>query len=440
MPLTPSGSEIQQIPDSGVVDNAAITQMNTSAALEDLRQAYRQGLVTSEQLTQLFTPAKLQQSNEEIQSSKARTSLLPAQTALAQNKIAADNALIQPRMQAELGDINSKIELQPGNLQIAKAGQSGAIPEAEFSAGEMKTDPTGSLTETRKNFQALHLGGLMRTSTGEPDYEGMAAANNRLAMLRTGSIILPTQQAALDELKKRSPEDYAKAFNTDGSIKTAPELAQILANSKPAMNPAETQSASSAVIGADTGLKNIQQARGILAKDPGSVGPGFKQGSAPGQAIAKYGAMFGVGNSTERFDNQKRLNTVLSQGILESIRSLRGTGAIRNTEIEQIEKGQPQPDSSISQWTNWLQQSQDLLERAQRAQKLALPTNVNQAIQPQSNSITNRLQNGETIQQPTAGANAAAGLPKVMSQSDYDALKPGERYTFNGEVRVKAAQ
>lgn len=436
-----AGGGTQQIPDSGI-DNQAITAYNTTPALEELRQAVQKGLVSAEQMQQLFNnsvqqPAKIQQANEEIQASKARTSLIPAQTDLAASKISAENALIQPRTQAELGDINSKIELQPGNLQIAKAGQSGAIPEAEFASNEAKQDPTGSLTETRKNFQALHLGGLMRNPDGTPDYEGMAAANERLAQLRMGQIILPTQSEIVKQMADRSPEDQAKMYDPQtGALKPTAELAKVLANSKPKLNAAEVQSGTSAVIGADAGLANIERARGILKEDPGAVGPKYNQGSKIGTLGAQALAMAGNDKATKRFDNQKNLNVTLAQGILDSIRSLRGTGAIRNTEIAAIERGQPQPDSSVQQWTTWLNQSEDLLQRAQRAQKLSLPSPVNQAITPRTPAAIQDEPPAPAIQ----SKEETSGAKTVTTQADYEALPVGSTYIFNGQTRVKTAQ
>jgi len=427
MPLTPGGGTLQ-IPENQVVDNAAIQAINTTPALQRLQDAFSKGLVTAGQMQQLFSnaaeqPKKNQLNNEEIQASKARQTLIPAQTELAGNKLGVENSLIQPRGQAELGA-----------LDITKAGQGGVLPETEFTASEAKKDPTGSLQEIRKNFQALHLGNILRLPNNTPDYEAMGAANERLSQLRMGQIILPTQKEILDQLKERSPEDAAQAYDAKGNLKSTAELADILKNSKPKLSAAEVQSGTSAVIGADAGLANIERARGILKADPESVGPKWSQGSKIGQLGAQGLAMIGNEKATKRFDNQKNLNVTLAQGILDSIRSLRGTGAIRNTEIAAIERGQPQPDSSVSQWTNWLNQSEDLLQRAQRAQKLGLGPQTKAAIAPNAAAIHDEPAAGP-IEAPAA--TATANLKTVTSQADYDAIPVGGSYIFNGKTYPK---
>jgi len=428
VPLTPGGGALQ-IPENSTVDNAAIQAINTTPALQQLHEAFQKGLVTAAQMQQLFStaaeqPKKNQLNNEEIQASKARASLIPAQTELTANKLNVENSLIQPRANVERGA-----------LGITEAGQGGILPETEFTASEAKQDPTGSLQETRKNFQALHLGNILRQPDGTPDYEAMGAANERLAQLRMGQIILPTQKEILDQLKERSPEDSAQAYDAQGNLKPTAELAKILANSKPKLNAAEVQSSTSAVIGADAGLSNIERARGILKSDPNAVGPKWTQGSKVGSLLAQGKALIGNEAATKRFDNQKNLNVTLAQGILDSIRSLRGTGAIRNTEIQAIERGQPQPDSSVSQWTNWLNQSENLLQRAQRAQKLGLGPQTNAAIQP---TIHDEPAAGPIEPNAPAPVTAPAGnLKTVSTQEDYDAIPVGGSYIFNNKVYPK---
>lgn len=463
MPAFPTGPDIQSIPDNPTIDNVSINAAVTapSAALQQLIQAYQKGTVSYEQMMDVFNsaskrPEQAQVANENIQASKARQSLIPAQTNLAANKISADNSLIQPATTAKLGEIgnitalqpgqlalakgenqkaigsvNNDIALQPGQLDLAKAGQGAAIPEAQFAAAEVKQDPTGSLTETRKNFQALHLGNILRNGDGTPDYEGMGAANERLAQLRMGQVILPTQKEILDQLAKRSPEDAAKAYDAKGNLRPTAELAKILAESKPAMTPADTQSGTATVLGSESGLASITKARELLKDNPDVVGPRWDQGSLPGRVGAQLLAMKGNKDAAKKYDAQKQLQVTLAGGILDSIRSLRGLGAIRNTEIVQIEQKQPTMDSSAAQWNAWLTQSEDLLERARRAEKLALPTSVSSAIA-----------GGARILQPAPGQNEAAvkaaQLPTVNSQADKDALQIGTKFQLpDGTVAVK---
>ena len=406
---------------------------DTTPALAALQVAFQKGLVSQEQLMSVFDRSRERvvrgtTAQEDIAASKARQELLPGQTALIKAKTQGELGLLPSEITARQGALTSQIALQPGATDIAKAGQGAALPEAKLLEVESKTDPTGGHTQARKLYQQYNGGVVLKDANGNPDYEGMATSNQRMLQRMIGMQILPQQKEILDTLKSYGPAALSQAYNADGTVKSTGELKDVLAKAKPDLKPAELQAEGGALLGLEKGLDSVKAAQDILVKDPDAVGPKYNQGSYVGEKVAQGGALLGNAAATARFDAQKRLKAELALGIMDAIRSLKGTGAIRNTELVQIEKGQPTLDSTKSQWDAWLKQSQEVMERAYAMQKEALPGGPAQLLAPPGGSLTPGS--------AAPSAPAAATQPDVTA-AEYQKLNVGDKYYWKGKQLTK---
>lgn len=465
MPIT-AGGGTQVIPDNSTVDSAAIQAINTTPALEELRNAYSKGLINAKQMQDLFegavqTPGKIQVANENIQASRARQSLIPAQTDLAANKIAAENSLIQPKAKQELGDINNAIALQPSQLEsnlgdlaiknstfperqatAQNAAKAGAA-EASFQSNEIQKDPTGTNTAARQMYTQLFPGQKMPTTpTGEIDYEEMG---HRMAPFLQMRVMYSTEagKAALKAVDEKKRWDLLYDPKT-GAPRPVDQVLKDAAAAPMAPSSEQQVEAAKQLPAANVALANIRDAK-LLLKDPDTkVGSDLLHGGAEGM-LYKAGSLVGIGTKT--YQNQQKLEANLATGIQSQIRNLAGTGnRVMKAELDVFKETQPKLSWDKAAWEDWLNKSEFLIHSSIALNSARTPAEWSKAVTNYESQASGFNWNGGSTalhDEPPAGPIPAPGekpvtldkagtnesnIPRILSQADYDSLKPGMQY------------
>ncbi len=397
---------------------------------------------------------------EDIQASKIRQQLAPDQAALSAATTQSGLQILPRKTQAVLGDLNGQIQLQPavtqdaldkleqakkirpaitqdeidkldqskqlrpGSTANALAQQGTSLPENQLLQAEAQADPTGANTEARKKYQLFTGGKVLRDSTGAIDYKGMADHNEQVnAALMQAQLPIPPKVAAdIKAMEPYGPAAVASLRNPDGTWKDDSGRQAAMLSAKPALKPEDIQKESTSLIGISQGITNLDRAAGILKSDPDAVGGKYNQGSAVGQFGAKAGTLAGMEGPTARANNQRILETDLADGILNTIQTLRGTGPIRNTELEQIAKKQPALGANIAQWNTWISDMKANLTKEYHMRRESLPGAAQQNFTPTPPGAP-----AAPAPAPAANTNPK-GLPVIQTMEQKAALPKGSYY------------
>lgn len=375
-----------------------------------------------------------------------------------------------PALQAqnEASNINSNLQINPSRTGAAIMGNraaasqaglanvqvAGAAPGAELEAGEMQRDPTGMLSTTRKMWSQYSFGQQVpRSADGQIDYDKMRSqiqesfmpgstadksphadegvnAFRTMMLSQMWSSDYGKQVAAMAKEKNQESLMYDDKGRLQSPYVAGPQIGK--SEIKPKLTSDQVVNAASKLPSEDASLSLIKEAKQLIAK-PGVVGQEHVGGASTiNQYTTEFLSGFGNKKAVEKDNDRTRLEQTLGNGILDSIRSLSGTGAGRvlGKEFEVMQK-QTVPALNAGQevWAKWLTEREDLIKRAQGInQQLAagkLPAAAPAA----------------AVAAPAAQNDANAGLPKVMSQVDYEGLKPGTKYVDSaGNVATKRAQ
>jgi len=436
-------------------------QDGISPAIAALENAVQSGvmdyntLADQLQLTPKIRNLKAQLADENMRASRARVGAgLPELQAKNEASNINENLQISPSRQAAaiLGNRASGSKSALENVQVA-----GVAPGAELEAGEMQRDPTGMLTTTRKMWSQYSFGQQVpRGADGQIDYDKMRQqiqesfmpgstadssphANEGVNAFRTMMLSqmwasdYGKQVAAMAKEKNREDLMYDAQGRLQSPYVAGPQIGK--SEIKPKLTSEQVVNAASKIPQEDASLNMIGEARKLVAKE-GVVGQQiFGGANVVNRAANDVLAAFGNKKAVDKDNDRTRLEQTLGAGILDSIRSLSGTGAGRvlGKEFEVMQKQTvPALDAGKEVWDKWLNEREDLIKRAAA---------INKQI------AAGQLPDGSASPAPAAAAPGAASAPPDQSAGLVKAspgdptwakLKKGDRYVLpDGRPAVK---
>lgn len=436
IPSTNSGPTLGDIPILAAPNPASYSPAPALAALQD---AFKNGLVTSQDIQQLpliaaqqrqqmqginldmaNAPAKAALTAEQIQA--ARTAL-PAITAQDIAQANAGAAVAPVQAQATIAAAQPTIAAAPGATSKAASDANAAAILAKYGADAVQQDPSGTLAGNLAVWAEFGM-----TPPTNPDGSLNAPVINELGTrMKTMSVMwkTPAGQAATDLAGKKVGGWDALMKNFNDPTKAVSILSGLPDNIPGPQQMTDATSLAQLKTTIGTGGM-IDEARKIVS-DPSLnvVGPNWNQGSWTGEKMQQVKAFLG-GNATKA-DAQSRLQKTLAQGVLNTLRSFAGSGVgqIRTAEIEYMEKAQPTLDNTSNYWNEWLNRADADLRQVYATHTQYLPASVAQGVADGSspNPVT-PLGNGS----PSPSAPAAPSLPVVTNQAAWAALPVGTLY------------
>jgi hypothetical protein len=443
-------------------------QQGVSPAIAALQDAFEKGLLTSEQIKDLST----------VTPKARRAKMASLDLSAQQSQAQMANNLPQLQAQSQAADINAGLQVLPSRTSAAIAQNTAAgsqaslqgiqigaaTPSAQLEAGEMQRDPTGVLTATRKLYsQYAPLTGqaIPRAPDGQIDYDkmqkqlqeayfpgstadgsphadvGLQGMHNML-MSQLWSGEYGKQVSAMAKEKNQESLMYDANGRLQSPYVAGPLIGK--AEVKPKLTSEQVVNAASKLPSEDASLGLINEARGLVSKD-GVVGQQISGGAnIVNQKWTGVKAAMGYKEAIQKDNDRTRLEQTLGAGILDSIRSLSGTGAGRvlEKEFEVMQKQTvPALDAGREVWNKWLNEREDLIHRAQVINQQIAAGKLPGAPSP-NDFLSNQVSHATA---PAPQNNGNASLPKVMTQADYDALKPGMKYVDSaGNVATKRGQ
>lgn len=438
-------------------------QSGISPAIAALEDAVQKGvldyntLADQLELTPKLRRMKATQAVEATRASQARMDAgLPGLEAQNAASNINENLDIAPSRTAAriMGNRASASQSGLANVQIA-----GAAPGAELEAGEMQRDPTGMLTTTRKMWSQYSFGQQVpRDAEGHIDYDKMRQhiqesfmpgstsensphANEGVNAFRTMMLSqmwasdYGKQVAAMAKEKNREDLMYDDNHQLRSPYTAGPMIGQ--SEVKPKLSSEQVVNAAGKIPQQEASLDMIKEARTLVNKD-GVVGQGIRGGAnVINQKANSVMAALGNKKAIQTDNDRTRLSQALGAGILDSIRSLSGSGAGRvlGKEFEVMQKQTvPALDAGQEVWNKWLNEREGLIKRAIEINKQEAVAKL-----PDPNAgVMSAVSGGADA--ASAAPPADAGSPPKASPGDatWKALKKGDRYVLpDGRPAIK---